>query len=189
LSGIFPAFFTFSIKMSIVPKHSGGRHQLLPHPLLFAASVVLAAMMWLIFVGTDDRHEMLVGTCACAATLIFTWHLSRSTGKPIVLKIRDVAQCGRIPWYIASGVFEISMILLKDMAGVDRARNLYRVSGFEAAIHDPLRIARTSLAVAFTTTAPNFIVIGIDPAQSRMLFHQLKRSGVPKMTKALGARP
>jgi hypothetical protein len=37
--------------------------------------------------------------------------------------------------------------------------------------------------------APNFIVIGIDFHQSRMLFHQLRRSSVPKMTKSLGAQP
>jgi hypothetical protein len=37
--------------------------------------------------------------------------------------------------------------------------------------------------------APNFIIIGIDAAQSRMIFHQLERSEVPRMTKELGAQP
>jgi hypothetical protein len=40
----------------------------------------------------------------------------------------------------------------------------------------------------YTTTAPNFIVIGIDPDLSRMLFHQIERSSVPKMTRELGAQ-
>jgi hypothetical protein len=44
------------------------------------------------------------------------------------------------------------------------------------------------LATIYTTVAPNFIVIGIDPELSRMLFHQLERSSVPKMTGALGAQ-
>ncbi|RXH53979.1 hypothetical protein GRAN_4948 [Granulicella sibirica] len=30
------------------------------------------------------------------------------------------------------------------------------------------------MAIAYTTASPNIIVIGIDPAQSRMLFHQIK---------------
>jgi hypothetical protein len=36
--------------------------------------------------------------------------------------------------------------------------------------------------------APNFIVIGIDDDQAQMLFHQIERSSVPKMTQRLGAQ-
>jgi hypothetical protein len=36
---------------------------------------------------------------------------------------------------------------------------------------------------------PNFVILGIDQEKRRMLYHQIKRSGVPKMTQNLGARP
>ena len=88
-----------------------------------------------------------------------------------------------------SGVYEVAIILSKDLCGVKAAESFYRVSGFKTSKSDPQLIARRVLATAYTTTAPNFIVIGIDYNQSRMLFHQLERSIVPKMTKELGAQP
>jgi hypothetical protein len=43
------------------------------------------------------------------------------------------------------------------------------------------------LAVAYTTMSPNFIVLGINTKEKGLVFHQIERSGVPKMTKNLGA--
>jgi hypothetical protein len=88
-----------------------------------------------------------------------------------------------------SGLYEIIAILLKDLLGVKKADSFYRVSGFKTSKSNPSLVARRILATFYTTMAPNFIVIGIDFHQSRMLFHQLRRSSVPKMTKSLGAQP
>jgi hypothetical protein len=85
--------------------------------------------------------------------------------------------------------FEIIVILLKDLLGIRRAGSFYRVCGFKTSKSDPQLVARRILATFYTTMAPNFIVIGIDFRQSRMLFHQLERSSVSQMTKALGAQP
>jgi hypothetical protein len=106
---------------------------------------------------------------------------------PLRLRAIDVVQYWRIPWYILSGIAEISWILLKDLSG-KRAGSYYRFCGFRTSKRDPIRIAQSFLATAYTTTAPNFIVIGIDPEQNHMIFHQLERSTVAKMTKSLGAQ-
>jgi multisubunit Na+/H+ antiporter MnhE subunit len=145
--------------------------------------------LWLLFVATWQWHELLIGLFACTVTTSFTWHIAESTGKTVALRIRDILQGWRIPWYIVTAAYEIMAVLAKDLTGIERARDLYRVCGFQSGTHDPLRIARAALAVAYTSATPGSIVIGIDPAQSRMLFHQLKRSGIPKMTRELGARP
>jgi hypothetical protein len=63
------------------------------------------------------------------------------------------------------------------------------VSGFKTSKSDRRLIARRVFATFYTTMAPNFIVIGIDYRQSRMLFHQLERTSVSMMTKDLGAQP
>jgi hypothetical protein len=81
------------------------------------------------------------------------------------------------------------VILAKDLLGFKKADSLFRVTGFKRAKTNPLSVARRVLATAYTTVAPNFIIIGIDPDRNRMLFHQLERSSVPKMTQALGAQP
>jgi hypothetical protein len=151
-------------------------------------SVVAAGSLWIAFVATSNPHEMLVGLLCVAVTYAFSDFVCRSAATELAFRLRDVLAFWRMPWYILSGIGEITLVLAKDLLRIAPAKNLYRVCGFDASAHDPLRMARAVMAIAYTTVAPNFIVLGIDPATSRMLFHQLAASSVPKMTKALGAR-
>jgi hypothetical protein len=111
--------------------------------------------------------------------------------EPLKLDFRivDLLTCWRIPWYIVSDSYTIVAVLLKDLAGVEKAGSFYRFCGFKTSAHDPLLMARQVLATGYTTVTPNSIVIGIDAAQSRMLFHQLQRTEVSRMAKELGAQP
>jgi hypothetical protein len=150
-------------------------------------SVIIMAAEWILLVAGVKRDEMIVGAVSVAVSALFLQFVDRSEEQRLDLRLNDLVQAWRIPWYILSGTWEIMLILLKDLTGIKRASSFYRVSGFKTSKYDPLLVARRVLATAYTTTAPNFIVIGIDYGQSRMLFHQLERSGVPKMTQALGA--
>lgn len=167
--------------------HSG-RGRELRHPVILAVSIVAAPLLWMLFVASFAIHEMLVGIVASAATVVFSLFIARESNTDLILTFRDLAQCWRIPWYILSGVFEITLVLLKDLLHIAPAGSFYRVCGFDTSTHDPLRMSRTILAMGYTTASPNCIVLGVDPAQSRMLFYQIARSKVSKMTKALGAR-
>jgi hypothetical protein len=140
-------------------------------------------------VGGTRRNEMIVGAGVLIFAGAFLHLLARKETLRLDLRWEDLVTCWRIPWYIVSGVYEIVVILAKDLFGLKRAESFYRVSGFKTSKSDPLLVARRVVATAYTTTAPNFIVIGIDYNQSRMLFHQLERSSVPKMTQELGAQP
>ena len=160
----------------------------LSHPVLFLEVLLLTPALWMLLVGSLARHEVWVGLAASAATVVFTTFVCQSTSAELKLRAVDLLQGWRIPWYILSGVWEISLILLKDVLRIEPAENLYRVCGFDTSTRDPVRRARSILATAYTTTAPNFIVVGVDPSQSRMLFHQIARSSVPQMTKALGGK-
>lgn len=154
--------------------------------LLFTSAI--AAALWGALVGTGKRDEMLLGVVCVAATVWFSWLVSRSSGLEFEFRGRDVAQVWRVPWYILVDLSTLTVVLVKDVLHIAPAGNLFRVCGFDSSKRDPVRMARDVLAVLYTTTSPNLIVIGIDIAQSRMLFHQLSRSDVPRMTKALGAR-
>jgi hypothetical protein len=156
---------------------------------VLALSVVIMAAEWILLVAGVRRDEMIVGAISVAASALFLQFVDRSEEQRLDLRLHDLVQAWRIPWYILTGSWEITLILLKDLTKMKRASSFYRVSGFKTSKYEPLLIARRVLATAFTTTAPNFIVIGIDYEQSRMLFHQLQRSSVPKMTQALGALP
>jgi hypothetical protein len=140
-------------------------------------------------VGGTRRNEMVVGAGVLFLSGAFLHQVWRIETLHLGVRWEDIAQGWRIPWYVVSGVYEIIAILANDLFGVKRAGSFYRMSGFKTNKSDPRLIARRVFATLYTTMAPNFIVIGVDYRQSRMLFHQLERSSVPRMTKALGAQP
>lgn len=152
-------------------------------------SALSASALWLLFIASSvNAHELVLGLFCAAAAILFTHFVSKTAGMPFKLRLRDFALGWRIPGYIVADALVVALVLVKDLLGIQKAGNLFRVCGFETSAHDPVRIARTVLAVAYSTCSPNCIVIGIDQTQSRMLFHQLSRSSMPRMTRALGAK-
>lgn len=158
-------------------------------PGVLALSVLVMAAEWILLVAGLKRDEMIVGAIGVLASALFLQFVYRSEHQQLDIRVRDLLQAWCLPWYILSEGWTITWILIRDLSGIRRASSFYRVSGFKTSKYDPLLIARRVLATAYTTMAPNSIVIGIDYEQSRMLFHQLERSSVPKMTQALGALP
>ena len=159
------------------------------HRTLFALCLILAPGLWIAFVNTLNPHELLIGALASLATVLFTTFVCRLSTQDFSLHPSDVIQLWRIPWYIVVDVYVVTVVVFKDLFSLEEAQSLYRVCGFDTSVHDPVRKARTVMAIAYTTASPNIIVVGIDPTQSRMLFHQVKSGKVPEMTKALGAKP
>ena len=166
-----------------------GRSSRRPTVVLSALTLLTMIVLWVLFVGGTRRNEMIAGAAVVCVSAAFMYQVWRIETLDLRFTLKDLVQGWRIPWYVISGVYEISSILLKDLFGMKQAGSFYRVSGFETSKSDPVLVARRILATFYTTMAPNFIVIGIDYHQSRMLFHQLERSSVPIMTKALGAKP
>lgn len=155
-------------------------------PLLAGATVVFS-MLWAAYTATTKLHELLVGAVVVILTVLFFFHLLRTEELKLNVQLRDLAQLWPIPWYLLSGCWTITRVLFEDLSG-RRAGSFYRTCGFKTSRHDPTLLSRTALAVTYTSVTPNFIVIGVDPAQSLMFFFQLKRTPVPKMTRALGAQ-
>jgi hypothetical protein len=150
--------------------------------------LLLIAILWILFVGGTRLDEMFAGIGVIVLSGGFLYQVWRTETLNIDLDLQDIAQGWRIPWYVFTGSCEIIAILLKDLFRVKKAESIYRVSRFKTSRSDPHLVARGVLAIFYTTMAPDSIVIGIDPHQNRMLFHQLKRSSISKMTRALGAR-
>ncbi len=160
-----------------------------PHPGVLAMAVAAAIALWILFVASSlNADEMYVGAGCVALTLLFSVHIGRSMQLEAVLRPADLAQAWRLPGYILIDISVITCVLIKDLLHIESAGNLFRACAFDSSTRDPIRVARTILAVAYTTTAPNFLVVGIDQAHSCMLFHQISASPVPIMAKRLGAR-
>lgn len=151
--------------------------------------VALIAILWMLFVGGTQRNEMITGVGVLLLSCAFLYKVRRSETLHLDFDLLDLAQCWRIPWDIFTGTCEIVAMLVTDLFTGRRTGSFYRVCEFENMKANPRLAARRVLAIFYTTMSPDIVVIGIDRRQGRMLFHQLERSRVPKMTEALGAKP
>jgi multisubunit Na+/H+ antiporter MnhE subunit len=151
-------------------------------------SVVIMAAEWVLLVAGFKRDEMIVGTLAVILAAVFLFRTLQVASERLDFRIRDILTLWRLPGMMISDAWTVTIVLLRDLAGIEPAGSFYRVSGFRTAIHDPLLVARRVLATVYTTSTPNSIVIGTDPATSRMLIHQLRRAPTSQLQRDLGAQ-
>ncbi len=160
-----------------------------PLPVALGTLVVVTMVAeWILLVAGTRRDEMIVGALSLFACGAFLLVCHRSSGLDLKPSLADLAQGWRLPWYMLADVWIITVALVKDLLGLAPAGSFFRVSGFKTSKRDPHLEGRGVLATLYTTVTPNSIVLGIDPDQSRMLFHQLVRTPNSDMTRSLGAQ-
>jgi multisubunit Na+/H+ antiporter MnhE subunit len=155
---------------------------------LLTSTAVVVLLAWVTFTASPKLHELLVGVVATAVTTAFFANVLRTETLRLQPRFRDFAQIWRLPGDILKDSWLVIVVLFKDLAGIERAGSFYRLCGFRSSEHDPVLISRSALATAYATCSPNMIVIGIDPKQSHMIFHQIKRDEVPRLAQELGAQ-
>jgi multisubunit Na+/H+ antiporter MnhE subunit len=156
---------------------------------LWLAMFVLSLVSWFVFVGKLDWDELIVALAcsaiaASASQLVWSQHAAAfrdRTGKFL--------EMWRLPKYMITGSWEIFSVLLRQLFGGKPAESLVLGVRYDPVSDDPADAALRALAIAYTTSTPNFVVIGIDRKRSRLIFHQIKRSPVLPVTVQLGARP
>lgn len=148
-------------------------------------SVVLMSF-WVASVASLKPHEILVGILATLLATALSTFILRTLAISFCPSLRDLTQVWRLIWYAFSGTVEIILVLLRDLAGRP-APSLFRSAPYFAVTSTGRDIAKRVLAIAYTTVAPNFVVVGIDRKRGQLLFHQVEASKVPRMTQKLGA--
>lgn len=157
--------------------------------MALALAAASAVGLWLLFTGSAARDEMLVGVPAIALSIWFLILLERHQPKEVRLRLVDVLQGWRIVGSIFVDLFVVTVALVRDLSGRAPVASLYRAVRFEARDNRAEHIGRGVLVTAYSTAAPNMIVLGIDPESSLMVYHELKRSPIGELMKRLGARP
>jgi hypothetical protein len=147
------------------------------------------AVGWVWLVAGTHLHEMMVGAAVVVVATLFLRLVNRSQPSAIQLHWSDVAQGWRIPWYLVSDTWVVTLVFLKDLLHFSPAGSYYRVCGFESSKRNPAVLGRGVLVTIYMTATPNAIVLGIDRQSNRLLFHQLQRTNLPKMARGLGAQP
>ncbi len=164
-----------------------GKSETFPFSRIAALAISLA-IGWVWLVAGTHLDEMIVGAAVVVAATLFLLLVHRSQPNAIQLHWKDALQGWRIPWYMASDTWVVTLTFFKDLLHLRSAGSYYRVCGFKCSTRDPAILGRGVLTTIYMTATPNTIVLGIDPQSSRMLFHQLERASVPKMARALGAQ-
>lgn len=157
--------------------------------LSWIVQFVIALGLWHVYVGKLQRNEALFGVAcaviaAFAGQIVFEKHIA-----PLRAQWRNVAQLWRMPKYLIVGTWEILAVLARQLFLRDAAPSLFYSVPFDAGGDDDESAFRRALAVAYTTATPNFVVVGIDRERGLLVYHQIRRSDVPEMTRRLGARP
>ena len=156
--------------------------------VLFLVSSAVLFLLWALLTSGFKAQESLLGIFAAIFSALVYQLIRVKSGRIFDPSLRDVLEAWRLPWYLLSDSWVIVHVLFRDLLGTEKAGSFYRSVSFGVGdSQDRREIARRALATAYTTVAPNSIVVGIDAKRKQMLFHQLRKSSVPKMTKNLGA--
>jgi hypothetical protein len=156
-------------------------------PLVFSSAALF--LLWALLTSGFKAQESLMGAFAALAGSLVYLLLRLKTGFTFQPRICELLEAWRLPWYLLTGSWMITQVLFLDLFGMRKAGSFYRATAFDSGNEQPARqVARRTLATAFTTVSPDFIIIGVDTERRQMLFHQILRTEVPKMTKNLGAR-
>ena len=157
----------------------------LPWLLLWATSFVLM----LLYVGKVATDELIVAALgslvtATASRIVLATHVA-----PLAAQWRAVAQIWRLPKYIVTGTWEVLAVLARQIFLGKPAESLFHAVPFDVGADDDQSAMRRALAVGYTTATPNFVIVGIDREKGLLVYHQIRHSPIPEMTKRLGARP
>ena len=156
---------------------------------LFLGSAPVLFACWIVFVGKFAEQEMLIGMAVAVVSAFAICIVQYAQEAHFRPRARDVAQIVYVPWLFVQGTYEILLVSIRDLLGGKKAESDFRLAAFDAgSLREPHDTGRRVLAVGYTSMAPNFIVLGINTLEGQMLFHQIEKSSVPRMTKNLGRK-
>lgn len=150
--------------------------------LYFAASFCL----WLLFVSATKRHELWLAATSSVVTATAAEIVRALPFADFRPRLVWLLQAWREPWYILEGCATIFWVFIKHLFKPEPS--ILREVIFDPGVSDPASAARRALAIAYTTTPPNFVVLGIDLDKRVMLVHQVSETETPTMTRNLGAK-
>lgn len=164
------------------------RHRV-PFISLAAISVPFLFGSWLVLVGTTSTSEIVLGFIAATAGGFAVALVEQGERLDFRPRVSDLMRVIYVPWLLIQGTCQIFLVALHDLFGGRKAASVFRVVPFDPGkATDPHDVARRVLTVVYTTITPPSIVLGINRRQRQLVFHQIEKSAVPRVTKELGAR-
>ena len=140
--------------------------------------------LWLLFVDTLAKEELVLGAIAAAAAataadIVRAQDLVRFRMRP-----RWVLGVAGLPKQTVTDSWLLAVALWRQLRHPGSVRGLFRVLPFPAEADDARSAARRALVTGVISIAPNSYVVGIEHDEGCMLVHQLVRTReeiVPKV--------
>lgn len=158
-------------------------------PWAIFGSTVLMGGIWILLVGGVHRDEMIVGALCLIGAILMLLLVAGVRQQNVRFTVRDIFSGWRLPWYAVQDTYLVSKVLVHDLLLGRKPGSSYRVCGFRTSKRNPGDVARRVLITSFASATPNVIIIGVDYAQNRLLFHQLQQGELNQMMRQLGAQP
>ena len=156
--------------------------------IFWLAEWIILALLWLLLVGKLEWSEIWIGMAASALAAGAATSVNGKNFARFYPEARWIFAAWRIPGYLLSGAALISAVLFEFLfLGKQTASHIQAVP-FQRGGDDERSSTRRALAIILTTMPPNFLVIGIDQQQNLILVHQIRATGVPKLTQMLSSQ-
>ena len=138
----------------------------------WVAWYVPLVVLWLAFVDTFARQEVIAGlvaaaVAATAAELVRSQELFRFRLDP-----RWLRGLPGLPWQVLRDTWLLTVALWRHCTG-HPVRGVFRVVPFPSEADDNRSAARRALVTVLASVAPNTVVVGVGGDEGELLVHQL----------------
>ncbi len=138
----------------------------------WVAWYVSLVVLWLAFVDTFARQEVIAGlvaaaVAATAAELVRSQELVRFRLDP-----RWLRGLPGLPWQVLRDTWLLTVALWRHCTG-HPVRGVFRVVPFPSEADDNRSAARRALVTVLVSVAPNTVVVGVEGDEGELLVHQL----------------
>lgn len=145
----------------------------------YLAKWVGFGLLWLLFVYQITLPEVLVGAGAAALTV---FGLEQSL-KAEPLHFKPEFRWYAYLWHMPGAILKDLWVLLQTLVRhIQRkpSEALFQMSSFRPSGEEARQGAQRCLATLFLSVSPNSVVVDIDRDRNLMMFHQVKKSPVPR---------
>ena len=138
----------------------------------WVAWYVPLVVLWLAFVDTFARQEVIAGLVAAAiaataAELVRSQELVRFRLDP-----RWLRGLPGLPWQVLRDTWLLTVALWRHCTG-HPVRGVFRVVPFPSEADDNRSAARRALVTVLVSVAPNTVVVGVEGDEGELLVHEL----------------
>jgi multisubunit Na+/H+ antiporter MnhE subunit len=156
--------------------------------IFWLAEWMILALLWLVLVGKLEWGEIWIGLAASALAAGTAARVNGTNFARFYPEIRWIFAGWRIPGYVVWDAVLIYAALIGLLFSRTPIASRILALPFPSGGSDERSATRRALATILTSISPNSVVIGIDQPQKLMLVHQIRATGVPKLTQILASK-